>query len=74
MPRGVPPPDWDEVDRYVRARLASKGDTFGWMRIEDSEDPAAVILVGTSAESQSFPSAIGGVRIHVRRLSPPERP
>lgn len=65
-------PAWDEVDRYVKARLASEGDTYGWIRL-DLEEPTALILTKVSTESQSFPTAIGGVRIQLRRVSPPER-
>jgi hypothetical protein len=68
-----PTHDWEAVDRFVRSRAESQGDTFGWMHAERPSGPCAIILTSSSADVASFPTVIGGVPIEIRRVSEPER-
>jgi hypothetical protein len=61
------------VEDYFKNRLESAKDVFGWMRKDDPDGPAALILADLSARLGSFPREVGGVRIEVKRISPPER-
>jgi hypothetical protein len=42
------------------------------MPVEGSHEPAAVILVAEAVPADSFPAAIGGVRILVKPVPAPE--
>jgi hypothetical protein len=66
-------PDWEAVDIYVKTRLASKRDVYGWAAMDTSSEPSALILVPESVEAESFPAEVGGVRIHLKRVAPPGR-
>lgn len=66
-------PDWSAVDQYVKARAESSADTYGWLRLEDRQDPTALILVKLCSDPSSFPASIGGVRMEIRPVEEPER-
>jgi hypothetical protein len=69
----MPIPDWVAVDEYVRTRLSSRGDVYGWARLEQAANPAALILADEAAPDDSFPETIGGVRIVLKKGPPPVR-
>jgi len=64
--------DWRQVDLYAQKRRDHLGDVFGWLRAPDAED-VAVILASASSQDASFPKRISGIRVVVKKMSPPEK-
>jgi hypothetical protein len=69
----IPRIDWSAVEDYVRARLNAQHDVYGWGRMEGESEPSALVLAAESASIDSFPKAVGGIRIVLKRVPPPER-
>lgn len=60
------------VDNYARERLAERGDVYAWAPVEAGDRPRAMLLIAEDADLESFPRSLGGVRIVLKRVSPPQ--
>lgn len=60
------------VAEYAAKRLRERGDVFGWAPISEEPEIVAALIVDKDAEVESFPSAIGDVRVVLQPITQPE--
>jgi hypothetical protein len=63
-------PAYERVDEYYRARLATKGDVYGWGPLPSEDQITARLLANPSATG--LPSRIGSVEIIIERVNLPD--
>jgi hypothetical protein len=63
---------FEPINAYAMDRLKSSGDVYGWAPLEDNEEPSALLLISQDTPLDSFPDNIAGIKLVLKRISPPE--
>ena len=63
---------FEAINVYALERLRSRGDVYGWAPLENDEEPSALLLISQDTPADSFPASISGIRLVLKRISPPE--